>query len=774
MLPGLKVAVDDAQYRRLFETLPHGVVFLDEYGGVKEANPAAERILGLKAAQMKGRALWGRGLRLVREDSNLGGDLPVASALPPAQGLHGRLLALTQPRQGRARWVSVEVVPQKRPEALHAYPVCLVLTDVTAQHRVQERLREEETRFRLLTESSTEMVSRHAADGRFLYVSPTVRSLLGYEPEALTGQGLDEFLHPDDREVVRESQRMVVRQMTGSTVVYRFRTRSGGYRWLETTHRGVPGEGGEAAVEIQATSRDVTAYKEVEQQLRKLSVAVEQSPASVVITDPEGRIEYVNAKFEQVTGYTREEVLGQNPRVLKSGCMCDGYYRCLWETIRAGNEWRGEFQNRRKNGEHFWEQAVISPIKDEQGRVSHFLAVKEDITERKLADELRARLETQLRESQKLEAFGQLAGGVAHDFNNILTVVQSHACLLQEGQLTESERAESVREIARSAERAANLTAQLLAFSRRQLLQRRDLDLNDILTAMTRMLQRLIGEHIRFQAEVSPQGAVIHADAGMMEQVILNLVVNARDAMPRGGTLRLSTQCVKVRHEQAKRRTGARPGSFVRLSVVDTGCGIAPEHQERIFEPFFTTKEVGKGTGLGLATVLGIVEQHQGWVEVESEFGAGTTFHVYLPRIKLAVRPAARMPVAKDVRGGSETILVVEDEAPLRILVRTVLERQGYSVLEAENGRQALGIWEQHRDCIQLLLTDMVMPEGISGIELAQELQAVAPSLRVVFSTGYNDQSFNTAFRRRGNRFLPKPYDPVRLARTVRECLDDG
>jgi len=521
------------------------------------------------------------------------------------------------------------------------------------------------------------------------------------------------------------------------------------------------------------TLTDITRHRRVREQLRTLSTAVEQSPASVVITDTSGRIEYVNPKFEEVTGYKKEEVLGQNPRILKSGEMNDRGYQDLWRTLVNGKEWRGEFHNRRRNGELFWERAVIAPIKDEQGQVRHFLAVKEDITDQKRAEEMRSHLEAQLRESQKLEAFGQLAGGVAHDFNNILTVIHSHACLLLEGELDEVEEQESMREISRSAERASNLTAQLLAFSRRQVMQPRDLDLNDILTAMTRMLQRLIGEHIQLESEVSPMGSPVRADAGMMEQIVLNLVVNARDAMPSGGRLRIATQCLKLSEaEVSKRQPAARAGEFVCLEVSDTGSGISAHDLPRIFEPFFTTKEVGRGTGLGLSTVRGIVDQHHGWIEVESEVNRGTTFRVILPRLELTVVRPPKPSALHKAKGGSETLLVVEDEAPLRLLLRTVLERQGYRVIEAENGRQALDIWEREQGRVQLLLTDMVMPEGISGAELADRLQEAKPSLRVVFTTGYSDQLFDTNFRKKGNRFLPKPYDPDRLVRTLRECLD--
>jgi two-component system cell cycle sensor histidine kinase/response regulator CckA len=406
-----------------------------------------------------------------------------------------------------------------------------------------------------------------------------------------------------------------------------------------------------------------------------------------------------------------------------------------------------------------------APVKDKAGNYYGRIWTFRDITERR-------KLEEQFRQSQKMEAIGQLSGGVAHDFNNLLCVILGHTSLLETGVLTAEEHASALQQIAQAAERAANLTRQLLAFSRRQIMLTRPLDLNETTASMIKMLQRLIGEHIVLQTRYAPEAALVQADPGMIEQVLLNLAVNARDAMPDGGEIFIQTGLVHVETANLGAHPRGKVGQFIHLSVRDTGCGIAPEHLPRIFEPFFTTKEVGKGTGLGLATVFGIVEQHQGWIEVESEPGRGAAFHIYLPRLKEAAA-SERQPVHARVRGGTETILMVEDEPALRALTRNALERYGYRVLEAANGPLALKLWRENPAMIQLLLTDLVMPEGISGRDLAATLQADQPQLKVIYMSGYpGDVAGRGLTLREGGNFLQKPFSPIKLAELVRAVLD--
>jgi two-component system, cell cycle sensor histidine kinase and response regulator CckA len=388
---------------------------------------------------------------------------------------------------------------------------------------------------------------------------------------------------------------------------------------------------------------------------------------------------------------------------------------------------------------------------------------------------LRMELEAQLRQSQKMEAFGQLAAGIAHDFNNILTVIQGNASLLGAEQLGKADQNAARTEILTAAERAANLTRQLLTFSRLRRLQTKDLDLNEIVVSMTKMLQRLIGEDIAQETRCAPEGAHVHADPGMLEQILMNLAVNSRDAMPKGGRLIIRTASVSVGREHTSLHPGARVGEFVRLSVTDTGTGISAADLPHIFEPFFTTKDVGKGTGLGLATVYGIVEQHKGWIEVESTERGGTTFNIYLARVAGSTGPKAPAAVPSKALRGSETILLVEDEDSVRKLVKSLMERYGYVVHTAASGLRALDVWREHNGAIDVLITDMVMPEGIGGRELAKELLSQKPALKVIYCSGYTNDVYGTEVSlRKDENFLEKPFHLNALLQMIRKCLGEG
>jgi PAS domain S-box-containing protein len=385
----------------------------------------------------------------------------------------------------------------------------------------------------------------------------------------------------------------------------------------------------------------------------------------------------------------------------------------------------------------------------------------------------RQNLEAQLRQSQKMESVGQLAGGIAHDFNNILTVIQGHVSLLSLGAGLPEGAVESAEQISLAADRAANLTRQLLTFSRRQVMQPKTLDLNEVVNNMTKMLRRILGEDITLQVNYAPSLPLVQADPGMMEQILLNLAVNARDAMPKGGRLFVDTAVVAVDDAYVLNNPGARAGEHVRLTVKDTGTGIPPEHLPRIFEPFFTTKDVGKGTGLGLATVYGIVQQHHGWVNVASKMDVETVFNIFFPASAAKAEPADAAIPKTEIRGGNETLLIVEDEAALRGLVKSLLERWGYHVLDADSGVNALPIWRERKDQIQLLITDMVMPHGMSGRELAGRLLRDKPALKVIYSSGYSLAVVGSDMvLQEGLNFLQKPYNPRRLAQAIRDCLD--
>ena len=493
----------------------------------------------------------------------------------------------------------------------------------------------------------------------------------------------------------------------------------------------------------------------------------ENSVDGMRLTDERGNIVAVNQAFCKLVGMRREELQGRPFTVTYADSenpqqILEHYKQRFQERITDRQIERTLVL---RNGTSVTLEDTNCFV-DLSGRPPLLLDLFRDVTSQK-------ELEQQLRQSQKMEAIGQLAGGVAHDFNNILTVIHGHASLLAGGAKLTGVWARSAQQISQAAERASALTRQLLAFSRRQVMKLRSLDMNQVVNNMNDMLGRLIGESITLQISPSDQPALVQADSSMIEQVLLNLAVNARDAMPRGGQLSLRISVVELPTLHLARHPEARSGKFVCLTATDNGSGIARENLQRVFEPFFTTKEIGKGTGLGLATVYGIIKQHQGWIDVESELGKGTTFNVFLPASTDPARPTEDRAAERPVRGGSETILVVEDEAPVRELVCNLLERQGYRILQAESGRKALEVWQASKQAIDLLLTDLVMPDRMNGRELAERLWAERPNLKVIFTSGYSADVVGKDYvLGNGLNYLQKPYPPQKLALVVRDCLD--
>ncbi len=498
--------------------------------------------------------------------------------------------------------------------------------------------------------------------------------------------------------------------------------------------------------------------------LRKLSSAVEQSADLVVMTDANGVIEYVNPTFEILTGYSRGEAVGKTPRILKSGRQDQAYYQCMWAKLLSGQVFRDVLVNRKKNGELWWTEKTITPVLDDRGQVRHFISNDRDITQRRA-------LEQQLLHSQKLDAVGQLAGGVAHDFNNLLMVISSYAELLSDSVGGNAKALRQAQEILKAARRAAGLTQQLLAFSRKQVLSPRILDLNTVLADMGRMLPRLIGEDI--QVVVRPGSPLwkVKADPVQIEQVIMNLAVNARDAMPRGGQLVLETSNEGLDEEYARRHLGVQAGDYVMLTISDTGCGIPADILPHIFEPFFTTKERGKGTGLGLPTVYGIVKQSGGSVWVYSEVDQGTVFKVYLPRADAAVEPRPEEKKATRPPRGSETILMVEDEEAVRESTSEYLTSCGYTVLQGKNGADAQQVLQGFTGEIELVITDVIMP-GLSGAELGKWVREQRPETKVIYMSGYTESTVVQHGVEAACGFLQKPFTLAALADKVREILD--
>ena len=514
-----------------------------------------------------------------------------------------------------------------------------------------------------------------------------------------------------------------------------------------------------------AVVRDITQRKESEQERSRLALAVEQSAEAIMMTDRAGVVVYVNPAFERGSGWARDEVVGQNPRILNSGKQDKAFYRKLWATLERGEAWSGHLINRRKDGKLYEEEAVISPVRDSSGAVINYVAVKRDVTQERL-------LESQLLQAQKMEAIGRLAGGVAHDFNNLLTAIMGYGQLMKRRFGPDDLARRDAEEILKAAARGASLTRQLLLFSRQQVVEFQALDLNTTITGMDKMLRRLVGEDIDLATAPVAGSCGIWADAGQLEQVLMNLAVNARDAMPEGGKLTIETAIVELDATYAGTHFDIKPGRYAMLAVSDTGTGMTPEVKAHVFEPFFTTKDPGKGTGLGLSTVHGIVSKSGGHIEVYTQPGQGTTFKVYLPVAEQSAQDASTRSAGREPRGGSETLLLVEDEEPLRRLMCESLALHGYTVLEARDGSEAIGICERLDQVIDLLVTDLVMPL-MNGPDLARRVALTRPDLRVLFVSGYTDQALvHQGARDRATAFLQKPFMPETLAHKVRETLD--
>jgi len=505
----------------------------------------------------------------------------------------------------------------------------------------------------------------------------------------------------------------------------------------------------------------------VEESLRKLSRAVEQSADMVMVTDRHGIIEYVNPAFEALTGFSRADVEGKTPHILKSGEQAPEFYQELWKTILAGNVYRGIFVNRKKNGALYYVEESISPVRDADGRITHFISNGRDLTER-------LHLEAELRQAQKMDAIGHLAGGVAHDFNNLLTIITSYSELALDAVERGSSLEGKINEILMAARRAAELTRQLLAFSRKQPQALRVVDLNQVVARIVKTLPRLIGEDIDCTFSPGENLGPVRLDPVQIEQILMNLAANARDAMPQGGHFRIDTSDVKLDDDYIHRKGSVviPLGRYALITISDDGAGIPPEHLRHIFEPFYTTKPLGEGTGLGLATVYGIVKQNKGFIWAYSEPRMGTVFKIYLPCVTShSIGAEGGIVTDGSPARGWETILLVEDEPAVRHATSEFLKLQGYTVLEAKDGLEALSVSKGFASAIDLIVTDVVMP-NLSGGEMATEIRVRRPNAKLLFVSGYAGKTVldHKVFDLETN-FLQKPYTLKQLSGKIRETL---
>jgi PAS domain S-box-containing protein len=733
----------EEKYRSIFENAVEGIYQATSEGEFVTVNPMMARTLGYDAPDQLVAASARGGGHLYDDPTRWRQLREMLAKREAVSGFESRMVR----RDGTVIRVSENVRVLRD---VHGVTLGYegVLVDVTERKHSEEALRESEETSRALLNAPDDAAVLLDGAGVVLAANETAGLTLGVPVSDLLGTRLFDLFTPEQAEAARRSASKVARTGQKLRVVSDWHGRSYAlsmYPVLDAERN---------VARLAAFARDITEQIRAERAGVRLATAVEQAAEAIMITDVDGTIEYVNPAFEAVTGFPRDEVLGSTPRVLKSGQHDDAFYAELWKTLLAGEVWAGHLINRRKDGRLYEEEATISPVRDRDGRLVNFVAVKRDATEQ-------TALQAQLRQSQKMEAVGQLAGGVAHDFNNLLQALMSTLELLRAYGDDPERRSLAISEVETYVKRGSSLTRQLLLFSRRGVTRRERLELNDVVRETSSLLGRLVRENILVTVELEPVPLPVHADRGQLEQVLVNLVVNASDAMPGGGRMVLRT-----------RRAG--PGQ-VCFEVEDTGRGIPEDLKEKVFEPFFTTKGAEKGTGLGLSVVHGIVTGHGGWVELVSHVGQGTLFRVVLPDAGSPHEPAHagsgdEVPAPGLPPGRGERVLLVEDEAGARHGLAEMLSMLGYTVVAAASGEQAFSLLPDAG--FDILLTDLLLP-GVDGGEVARRLRRRWPDLCVIVMSGYaEDEATRQGLSREEAHFLQKPFNLEVLAREVRAALD--
>jgi PAS domain S-box-containing protein len=576
-----------------------------------------------------------------------------------------------------------------------------------------------------------------------------------------TVESVVQLVHPDDMPAYASAEEELKKPPHQVTRIHRWLTPQG-WRWMSWEETVLlDGSGTPAAV--RAVGHDITRQRLAEELYVKLSRAVEQCPVAIVITDADGRTQYVNPKYTQASGFTLEECLDKETHVLREGHADEASYTSFMEAVKAGNEWQGELSRVGRDGSKMWESVQVSCIRNANGEITNLLCLREDITQRK-------RLEEDLRQSQKMESLGTLAGGIAHDFNNLLAVINGYAELSTMHPNDTSLHQKSLREIKKATQRAIGLVRQILTFSRKAQVHFAPVDINQLLRELIALLSETFPRKVTFNMSLLEGMPSLLADQNQLQQVVMNLCVNARDAMPDGGTISISTSLLGG--DQLSQKGAARDKKYICLQVSDTGIGIPPEFKARIFEPFFTTKKGSDGTGLGLAVVYGIVASHHGFIEVDSIPGNGSTFKILMP----ADAAGGVVPASSEVSSfpeGTETLLIVDDEDAIRNILRTAFTRKGYTVVSASNGLEAIEILSDRSHSIDAVLLDINMP-GASGVDVVRTIKAFRSELPVLILSGHINTDTRNVLEQLGQAdFVSKPYRLDELGRRIRIMIGD-
>jgi PAS domain S-box-containing protein len=750
----------EAHRQAVWQSSLDAIVVMDEAGLISDFNPAAERIFGYRAADVIGQSLADTLIPPAHRNAHQAGLARfLSTGISHILGKHIEVSALrSDGAEFPVELTVIQVASAERPLFIG------MARDISERRQSEAQVQQTTELLQAVADGMTDSVFVKDRAGRYLLFNAAAERVVGKSAEAVLGRDDSAIFGPEDAQAMTASDQLVLETQQTQTIVDQLQTVDGPriFQSIKTPYRDRAGN----VIGIIGVARDITELKRTEETLRLRDRAIQAVSQGILITDPnqpDNPIIYASSGFERMTGYKADEVIGRNCRLLQGKETDQAAVREIRQAVAEGRSCSVEILNYRRDGTPFWNQLTISPVPGPDGQLMHFVGVQTDITEHR-------RLEEQLRQAQKMEAFGQLAGGVAHDFNNLLTIISGYSDILLSMLPTDDSMREAVKAISEAGERAASLTRQMLAFSRQTVLMPQVLDLNVIVGETEKMLRRLIGEDILLTTVLDPKVSLVRVDSGHLGQVLMNLAVNARDAMPRGGRLTIETRNVVLDEHYATLHLETKAGDYVMLAVSDTGEGMTPEIKARIFEPFFTTKGVGKGTGLGLAVVHGIVKQSGGSIEVYSEPGLGTSFKLYFPAVASAAQ-TGRVE-ARKARPGTETILLVEDEDSVRGLAVLALQTHGYTVLAAGSGKEALRLAEEHAGRFSLLVTDVVMP-GMGGSQLAETLRDRIPSLKVLFLSGYTDDAVvRHGILQEQVAFLQKPFSPLMLAVKVREMLD--
>lgn len=746
------------------DSAANAIVITDLDGAIQWVNPAFTELTGYSVEEVIGKNP--RLLKSCVQDGAFYQDL--WTTIRSGKVWHGEI---TNRRKDGTLYTEEMTITPVRADGREVTHFIAIKQDVTARIQSQDALRISEERFRHLVENSSDGILLLNPEGTILYASESAVRVSGFPRRELVGRNVCEFIHAEDRPAARQTfANCLGENAAPSSGEYRVQHKDNSWRYFEGTATNRQHEPSVQAIVFNF--RDTTERRCAEEALRqteeKYREIVENAVVGIFQTTPDGRYLKINRALADMYGSDSPEQRMEAVNDIGRQVYVDPSRR---EQFKREMQQHGilrnfEYEVYRRDGSRMWLMENSRAVRDASGNVLYYEGTVEDITQRKL-------LEEQLRQAQKLEAVGRLAGGVAHDFNNMLGVIIGYSELLQERCKLDNSMQKGVAEIKKAANRAASLTRQLLAFSRKQVLQSRVLNLNETLSDISRMLHRLIGDDVEVITKPGSDLGLVKADPGQIEQVIMNLAVNARDAMPHGGKLVLKTENVQIGQPYADRHLPVVPGSYVLLSVTDSGCGMDADTISHIFEPFFTTKEQGKGTGLGLSIVYGIVKQSGGYIWVYSEPGRGTTFKIYLPTVFERDAEPVRDRRPTTWLTGTETILVVEDEPSLCDMARSILESAGYTVLEAHSGEEGLRAVERHPGPIDLVLSDVILRGGMNGHEMAGRLFALHPEARVVYMSGYSGELISWhGLLDPGTDLLEKPFDTDSLQHKVREVLD--